>query len=52
VPVFQDVSTGQMSRTYFQYNKEACATENSVWVLQLLSMTNSVGLCQSESKCA
>jgi len=51
VPAFQDVSTGQKSCMYVTYDKEAHATENSVWVLRLLSMTNSIGLCQSQSKC-
>ena len=37
-----------MSCMYFQYDKEkAHVTENSVWVLQLLSMTICIGLCQS-----
>ena len=47
-PDFQYVSTGQMICMYFKYDKEkAHATETSVWVLKLLSMTISIGLCQS-----
>jgi len=48
VPVFQDVSMGQMNCMYFKYDKEKThATGDSVWVLQLLSMKISIGLCQS-----